>query len=715
MEYGALPAGELPTAALRIAPDSGEIYAGNTAAAALLGCEASDFAGRPWGDVLSLPRPLAGVLGDALAAGISVDLPPALLERAGGDGIVVAIHLFPALGGDDCLLLLEESPRAGDEPGPIDAGDTVAVLGVGGLALNPAQGLADITGLMHDLHRGSLQILRGGDTAAPPAGTSIAMSLRNTDLETATDIGRALLSHLQPLLSGRSNARLQLGLARAGDERNPLATLVAANNALLAGFCVGSADPVSLAGEGDLSLLAAAAFNRQGLFSGLREESRPDAPAAQTAREEPLPPVSALETGIDGYVDDNMEGAIDQAVFLAGVDVPVAIIGPRGTGKLYVARIIHQQAGGAPDALEAVNCREFRGRQSSLRRISAALDGEEGRTLVFKSPHLMHPEVQRKLARQLGSRVLADSDPPRYLPACRYVALLPDEPDRLVQRGELDESLASVFAGYPIRVPPIRDRGRAVLRWAHKILGQECASRDRPVRGFTPDAERALLQHDWPGNISELRQAVSDALDHTDKDWITPVDLGLFATDGVSVQASAPLERGEAFLDSGESTVEEASYVASAMELLSDALGEAVNGMLQRDTLKPLGVWLDDEVVLAALKRFRGDRGAVAEFLQTRNRNVVRWVPRIEEREEERGGSLLWQEPRRLVQQWLSELPPAGEPPQQLAQDLLMAQVLRHGSALNVAARARIMGVSMPTYQKRLQDIEARETVKENA
>ena len=34
--------------------------------------------------------------------------------------------------------------------------------------------------------------------------------------------------------------------------------------------------------------------------------------------------------------------------------------------------------------------------------------------------------------------------------------------------GKLAPALASVFAGYPIHVPPIRDRKQAVLRWAHQ-------------------------------------------------------------------------------------------------------------------------------------------------------------------------------------------------------------------------------------------------------
>ena len=37
-----------------------------------------------------------------------------------------------------------------------------------------------------------------------------------------------------------------------------------------------------------------------------------------------------------------------------------------------------------------------------------------------------------------------------------------------------------------------------------------------------------MLQHDWPGNISEMRQCIVAAMDKTDKEWLTPVDLGIF-------------------------------------------------------------------------------------------------------------------------------------------------------------------------------------------
>jgi DNA-binding NtrC family response regulator len=414
--------------------------------------------------------------------------------------------------------------------------------------------------------------------------------------------------------------------------------------------------------------------------------------------------VRELEKGIEGYVLDNMEGAIDQAVFLSRVDVPVAIVGPRGTGKHYLAQVIHGEAGGTPEQLVRIDCRGFRSRGQALTRLQEELERGENRTLVFKSPQLLHPEVQTRLARLLASRRISDEQGIRYLPANRYVALFPEDITVLVRRGELNEALASVFAGYPIVVPPLRERGRAILRWAHKILEQEAAQADRRIRGFTADAEQAMLRHPWPGNISEMREMIRGALERTEKEWITPVDLGIFT--GISADGSITAPTRKPFLEVlQEAPADEPDYAPSAREELRDALAHALAAVLETGVIRPLGAWLDDEIVLAALERFGGDNRGAAEFLQTRSRNVGRWLPRISERQPERDASLMWQESGALARQWILETPPLELPPQQYAQDLLMGLVLHQCDGVSVADRARLMGVSTPTYQKRLKQI----------
>jgi hypothetical protein len=134
------------------------------------------------------------------------------------------------------------------------------------------------------------------------------------------------------------------------------------------------------------------------------------------------------------------------------------------------------------------------------------------------------------------------------------------------------------------------------------------------------------------------------------------------------------------------------------------ALGEAVHALLALNMIKPLGAWLEDELVLAALDRYRGDLRRSGEFLHTKPRNISRWLPKIASREDERNGSALWQKPRRLLREWVRESPQLDTSPLELMADKLMAHVNEQGSTLSAAVRASIMGVSTPTYLKRLRD-----------
>lgn len=410
--------------------------------------------------------------------------------------------------------------------------------------------------------------------------------------------------------------------------------------------------------------------------------------------------VQGDDSALDGYVVDNMEGAVDQAAFLSQVDLPVAVIGARGTGKMYLAKVVHTGAGGNPEQLVVVDCREFRNRLDAITSIARELEVGEGKTLVFKSPHLMHQDAQLKLARQISTRTFVDVKPLRYLPRARFVALFPDSLERLVAEYGLHEKLASVFAGYPIYVPPMKERKRAVLRWAQKILAQEASQRGRALQGFSPDAEQAMLTHEWRGNITEIRQRVLSALDRSDRDWLTALDLGLFLEEDGPRNTAATEQCFLELMDKNVTAPE--LYNPSAFDELEQALGVAVHDSLIKSPL-PLGAWLDDELVLAVLARYREDVRKAADFLQTSTRNINRWQPRIEERTAERRQSESWREPARLVGEWVREASVPESPPQEFLQGLLLNHIEHQGIDTNIKQRARIMAVSVPTYQKRLK------------
>lgn len=676
----------------------------------IAGTDTADAVGLSWREVLRCD-PSPDLLVHAIGTGQRVLLPP-FVARVAGKGAYALAGLVAPAGAGATALRLWRLPGLDESNVDPASGDVVAVIGVDQLHYSPDWGAPETTALLRDA-RGSLaDIVRGRDVVGAAGAASVVLLLREVSDVEAADMGRALLSHLHrallPAHPGAAGARFSLGIAEC--QGNGLTALVAAHNALSLAQYTGGEETIHIAGERDGERLTGRALTGAMALPGSAlsrpEGKRTSATEAalkmqSSARVRETPPVAPLERDIEGYVADNMEGAVDQAMFLARFDMPVAIFGPAGTGKLYIARILHDASGAADDMFQPVDCRELKSRSSAIKRIGQELARGEGRTLVFKSPHLMHPEAQNKLARQVSTRILADVSPRQYLPKMKLVAVFPEPLPVLLRRGQVTEALASAFSGYPIEVPPIRDRKQAVLRWAHKILLQEGAAQDRELRGFTPDAEQAMQNYDWPGNISEMRQCIRDALEKTTRDWLTPVDLGLFKgidPEGVSVAA-------QPFLVAAATQEEAERYTPSTIEALDIALGAAVHDLLEHDLVKPLGQWLEDELVTAALERYRGDLSKSAGFLGTRPRNLSRWQPKIAEREEERAASSLWQTPRRLLREWVRETQQPEESPLEQLQDKLMRHLLAQAGALSVAKRAAIMGVSTPTYNKRLREL----------
>lgn len=709
--------GGFDDALLAIDTTSGEILDGNEAAASLLGITLTALRAMSWQRALACDAACGAILSQAIGSGRRLALPPILVCRQDAREMILGGLLAPSTTDHSSVcklwlwpLLDETSPGISAVSSPAD---TLAVLGVDQLRYDDRWSAADTARLMADICASLQSIVRKVDVVGAPSAATVPVLLRNTRIEESGDICLALLSHLRreygPSTFQKRGMRICFGLAHRTPANSGLSTLWAASNSLLLAQSSGASEAIRVAEDNDHALIVGLMLNSAGVFNAADTVASPPVeettavPATPLPRKEP--PVAPIERNIEGYVVDNMEGAVDQAIFLAQLDIPIAIIGPAGTGKMYIAQIIHEESGGDRDMLVTIDCREFHSRKAAQTRIARELAQGEGKTLVFKSPHLMHAEVQQKLARQISSRTLADVSPPRYLPRMKLIALFPERLEVLTRRGELWEPLASAFAGYPINVPPISDRKQAVLRWAHKILGQEGVLRDRDMKGFTPDAEQALLQYDWPGNISEMRRCIQDALDKTDKNWLTPVDLGLFRginPEGLPFQPEPkPFLTAPQVLDSEEET-----YAPSALEAVHTALGEAVHSLLELNLVKPLGVWVHDELVLAALDRYRGDLQRTGEFLHTRPRNISRWLPGIRSREEERNGSSLWQQPRRLLREWVREAPQSEESPLSLMGDKLMSHVIAQGGALSSANRARIVGVSVPTYLKRLREVQ---------
>jgi sigma-54 specific flagellar transcriptional regulator A len=291
---------------------------------------------------------------------------------------------------------------------------------------------------------------------------------------------------------------------------------------------------------------------------------------------------------------------------LAPIPSSVLIVGESGTGKELVARAIHARSPRADRPFVAVNCGALPGTllESELfghvrgaftgagwdkpGRFDVAADG----TLFLDEIGDLPLELQVKLLRVLQERQferVGDVHPQPF--RARVVAATHHDLARAVARKTFREDLYYRLNVVPLRLAPLRERREDLELLVGHVLDRIGERRSRLLR-LSGSAMRVLLEHDWPGNVRQLENALEYATAVCDGQTIHMEDLPPEIT-------GAPSTPG-------------AQNVAPAAA--GDELGFA---QAPRSPPAPgqTRVYPRAEDVVAAIRNARGRRSAAAEAL----------------------------------------------------------------------------------------------------
>lgn len=196
----------------------------------------------------------------------------------------------------------------------------------------------------------------------------------------------------------------------------------------------------------------------------------------------------------------------------AGSTIPILITGEAGTGKRFVARLIHGQSPRRQMPLLPFDCRalpatilerELFGSPDPTRPLRdwGQLIAPEGSTVVL-GDILQTP-------RDFQARLAAGLDGARR--PVRLIATTAGNLDAALERATIHPDLYQVLTSLIIRLRPLRDRIDELPLLAQAMLERANLRGPTNRAGFDTAAIDRLLTYDWPGNLRELAGVIDEA------------------------------------------------------------------------------------------------------------------------------------------------------------------------------------------------------------
>ena len=301
-----------------------------------------------------------------------------------------------------------------------------------------------------------------------------------------------------------------------------------------------------------------------------------------------------------------MQRVFDVIRKVADSDLTVLVRGPSGTGKELVANAIHYNSPRRSRALVKVNCAAF-----SRELVESELFGHErgaftgatiaregkfevahGGTLFLDEIGDMALETQAKILRVLQEKELERVGGNRTIKVdVRVIAATNQDLEAKVRDGSFREDLFYRLNVVPIALPSLREREGDLPLLIEHFLDKASAHLKRPRRGLSAAAARALVAHEWKGNIRELEHAIEQAVVLASGEMIDLDDLAPEIRDGAG---RAP----------GSSAGTPASIEPADAE---------VGGVRSRDAKQQVVERFEREFIHDALSRHHGNISKAAE------------------------------------------------------------------------------------------------------
>ncbi|MDR4500514.1 MAG: sigma-54 dependent transcriptional regulator [Nitrospirales bacterium] len=218
----------------------------------------------------------------------------------------------------------------------------------------------------------------------------------------------------------------------------------------------------------------------------------------------------------------------------------VLLQGETGTGKEFIARVLHHNGPRRNGTFVGVNCTAIpeelfeselfgyeRGAFTGANQRKPGLcEQAEGGTLFLDEIGDMNISMQAKLLRVLQERSIKRLGGRDEIAVdFRLIAATNHDLRKQVSDGHFREDLFFRLNVVSLELPPLRQRIEDIIPLSFRALGRYAKDIGKDIQDFSPDARTLLENYPYPGNIRELENIIERAVIFCKEKSIMGADL----------------------------------------------------------------------------------------------------------------------------------------------------------------------------------------------
>ncbi|MFO8068254.1 MAG: sigma-54 dependent transcriptional regulator, partial [Bacteroidales bacterium] len=227
---------------------------------------------------------------------------------------------------------------------------------------------------------------------------------------------------------------------------------------------------------------------------------------------------------------------IDQASLVAPTDMSVLIQGETGSGKEYIARLIHKNSARKNKKFMAIDCgaipRELAASElfghvkgsftGAISDKAGYFEQANGGTIFLDEIGNLSYETQVKLLRAIQQKVITRVGDSKTIDVdVRIICASNSDLLEASDDGHFREDLYHRINEFKLKLPPLRERGDDILIFAKHFINEANRELNKNVKDLDSEVITVFRNYPWHGNLRELRNVIKRSVLITHNDLIT--------------------------------------------------------------------------------------------------------------------------------------------------------------------------------------------------